>query len=157
MYTSSQFKEACYLFNSIAGKAHLTSKKDIKFQLDLIKSELQECYDALEANDLVGILDGYADVLVTTYGLGQKLDYLNCNTEDACKAVAANNLSKFISEPSVLERNQVKYTFPEYKIEYNNRFGRWIIKNSNDKVMKPVDFVSVDLTPFVPANAKMED
>lgn len=155
-YEYNDFFEDCEVFNNIADKGQVNSKLDLLQQLNLIKEELQETIDAVEAEDYVATLDGYCDIMVTTAGFGQQLSNLGMNIVGALEAVAANNLTKFI--PVGLEGFKLAtLTQEEFQsknipviIEQNNQFARYVIKDANNKIRKPLGYVSVDLTPFVP-------
>lgn len=149
-----KFIAECYRFNECANKVGLASKKQLLEQLDLIKSELEETYAAVESRDFVGIIDGYADIGVTWVGFGQQLEMLGFNTRMALRDTAHNNLTKFIDVEDI-ERvySSVKmYDEKGIKVKYdfNTDYGCYSLKNSDNKVMKPYGFVPNDLSNCVP-------
>lgn len=154
-YTTNDFIKDCNLFNTIAGKDGVPTKKSLLEQIDLIQEELNETKRDLLAGNHTGLLDGYVDVMVTTAGLGQMLDALEMDTLGAMQATAANNLTKFLDEAEVdtcidtLNMYGVKGVGIIY--ERNPQYGKVVFKDINNKVRKPSNFVSNDVSSFVPA------
>ena len=158
-YDMEDFKLDCYRFNSIAGKDKNLSPDDIKKQLDLIQEELNETYAALDALDYTAILDGYCDILVTTFGLGQQLENLGIRTSTACEDTANNNLSKFIWEgedefaaSKLVHDSMVKLQNQGVAVlvEYSEIDKCYVLKDSNNKIRKPAHFVSNNLKQYIP-------
>ena len=148
-----EFTSKCYLFNKVAGKDNLFDKQSIQEQIDLIKEEVKETQEGLDNNDLVELADGAIDVLVTTLGLIQKLENLGTDMNKAAKIIADNNLSKFTKDWQVVESTIQHYkekgelVYPTFYNEENLYAIKRIIDN---KVMKPVGFVSADLSSCIP-------
>lgn len=155
-YQYNEFFEDCEVFNTVAGKGQVNSKLDLLQQLNLIKEELQETIDAVESEDYVATLDGYCDIMVTTAGFGQQLANLGMNILGALEAVAENNLTKFIpiGNFGFEEAKATQLSFAQKGIktvvEQNNQVERYIIKDENNKIRKPLGYTSVNLTPFLP-------
>ena len=145
------FTQDSFAFNVYAGKATNFTKSDIDRQVALITEELKETVEGLQANSVVEVLDGTVDILVVTLGLLQKLQYAGVNIDGALSAVAENNLSKFTKSEEIANLSVASYEKKGEKV-YVTKFGDlYIIKRlSDDKVMKPIDFKSVELTSFVP-------
>lgn len=159
-YDMQDFQDSCDRFNIIAGKVHnKPSKQEIKQQLDLIKEELQETYDALELEDYTKVLDGYCDILVTSFGLGQQLKTFGIDTMSACRDTAENNLMKFIwigsnwEEASALaykSMQELKSKGVNASPVFSALGGCFVLKDSNNKIRKPFGFNSNDLSMYVP-------
>jgi len=149
-----EFIELCNRFNRAANKDGLPNKQQLLEQLDLIISELEETYIALDTGDLVGIIDGYADIGVTWVGFGQQLETLGFNTKKALMDTAHNNLTKFIDVNDVdlvyESINMYKNKGIGVKSDFNPAYGCYSLKNINHKVMKPVGFVPNDLSDCLP-------
>lgn len=156
-YDMENFKSDCYEFNTLAGKGQLIDKNSVNAQIDLIVEELKETRAEFYRGSVMGLTDGVMDVLVTTFGLMQKLQAMGVDVWGAAKAVAENNLSKFITDPDVVtatldyyERNKPE---EEVRIEIvKQERGRpvmWVAKNKVGKVMKPSNFRAVRLEGFV--------
>lgn len=153
-YNISDFQIDCYAFNEIAGKHNLTALKDIEFQYNLIAEETKEIKDkGIDQNNVKETLDGVIDVMVTALGLLQKLEYLGVDTNKAMKDTAENNLTKYPAKELTAIQTAQKYEEDgiPVTVEYNSDYELFVIKNWNDKVMKPIDFESNDLSNCIPA------
>ena len=153
MNTIDTFVKKCFTFNDVANKLHPDmTRQDIVNQLKLIKEELQETIDDLEAGDYVGVLDGYCDIMVTTVGLGMILDQLGFNTTEALNDTADNNLTKYIQahDQEAFSSTVIKYKDQNVKYNINPYYDLTYFLNENNKIMKPAGFVSNDLTKHVP-------
>lgn len=152
--TIDTFVKKCFTFNDVANKLHpLMTRQDLVNQLNLIKEELQETIDDLEAGDYVGVLDGYCDVMVTTVGLGMILDQLGFNTTEALNDTADNNLTKYLSFSDNITYGWdtlVKYEGKNVTAKFNPKYKLFYFTNDVNKIMKPVNFVSNDLSKHVP-------
>jgi hypothetical protein len=152
-YNISDFQLDCYAFNEIAGKHDLTALKDIDFQYKLILEETKEIKEkGIDKNNAKEVLDGVVDVLVTALGLLQKLEQLGVDGNKAMRDTAYNNLTKFPAKE--LTAIQTAQMYEEdgivVNVEYNSYYDLFVIKNHNDKVMKPIDFESNDLSNCIP-------
>jgi hypothetical protein len=154
-YDISDFQVDCYAFNEIAGKHNLTSLKDIQRQYELILEETLEIKEkGIDKNNVKEVLDGCLDVMVTAFGLMQKLEILGVDMSTAMCDTATNNLAKFPSdiqealETSMYHSSQGVIVRSEYSTEYEV----FVIKNRQDKVMKPASFESNDLSNCIPAD-----
>lgn len=152
-----EFKDDCYMFNDIASLDKPITKERIKNQLKLIQEELNETVEALEANDNTGLLDGYCDIMVTTIGFGQQLEQLGMNIGEACLETSKNNLSKFIWEEEdsdmsfyLIQQSQRQYLNKGINVTYelNPVYGCYVLKDENNKVRKPINYVSNDVSEY---------
>ena len=142
---------SAYTFNQISGQADDTSKEGIENQIKLIEEESKELREGFETGSTVEILDACIDILYVTYGLLQKLE-VTCDVDAAMKQVHTDNFKKFFSgsEYQLAEETQ-KYQCSKGK---NARVSKseycvYAVLDENNKVLKPIDFVSTDLTKFV--------
>lgn len=153
-YTTNDFIKDCNLFNTIAGKDGVPTKKNLLEQIKLIQDELEEVKQDVLSGNTAGILAEYTDVMVTAAGLGQMLDALEMDTLGAMQATAANNLTKFLDEADVdtcietLEMYNSKGVGIIY--ERNPQYGKVVFKDINNKIRKPSNFVDKDASSFVP-------
>jgi hypothetical protein len=147
-----KFKNDCYLFNKVAGKALQVTHSDLSEQFKLIVEELKETCDGLATNNPEEVLDGTIDVLVTTFGLLQKLENLGVDVNKAMFKTADNNLSKFPQSESIAIDTVQMYESQDVTVtvEYYSEFDRFVIKDENGKVKKPVGFISNDLKDCLP-------
>lgn len=160
-YSTNDFMNDCKLFNCIAGKDGVPTKKSLLEQIELIQEELNETKRDLLAGNHTGLLDGYVDVGVTWAGLGQMLDALKMDTLGAMQATAANNLTKFVNENNndVLIDTLALYQGKNIPIVYerNALHNLVVFKDINNKVRKPSNFVSNDVSKYVPINLNIEE
>lgn len=156
-YDMQDFQSDCYLFNKLAGKDTLVSHKDLTEQFKLIVEELKETCDGLATNNPEEVLDGTVDVMVTAIGLLQKLENLGMNVNKALYKTAVNNLSKFPTTEAVAIETVEMYERQGIDVvaEFKSKYDVYVIKDVNDKVRKPSDFVSNDLKDCIPENLQI--
>jgi hypothetical protein len=148
-----KFKDSCYLFNEIAGKETVSTKQDVLNQIKLIQEEVKELYDDFMSNNPVKTLDGLVDVLVTSMGLSQQLENLGFDVDKSLMDTAENNLTKYTKDGGVAAATQEYYERKGVHtvVEFNVKHQIWVVKNKlTNKVLKPVNFESNDLTSCVP-------
>lgn len=155
-YTIQKFKEDAEDFNVLSGQFNKTTKQDLVNQVKLITEEAGETKAAMETNDITELLDGAIDVMYVTIGLLQKLDQLGVDVNGAMRKVAEDNLAKFPSSKLLAESTVEMYKAQGVAttMQYNDKFGRYVIKDTNDKVRKPAGFISTYLGAFVPRSLK---
>jgi hypothetical protein len=152
-YNISDFQMDCYAFNEIAGKHNKTTLKDIEFQYKLILEETKEIKDkGIDKNNVKEVLDGAIDVMVTALGLLQKLEHLGIDVNKAMRDTAYNNLTKYPSKELTAIQTAMMYEEEGsvVNVEYNSEYELFVVKNWNDKVMKPIGFESNDLSNCIP-------
>ena len=157
-YNISDFQVDCYAFNEIAGKDKRCSLNDIEFQYNLILEETKEIKDkGIDFNDAKEIVDGVVDVMVTALGLMQKLEALGVDMNKAMRDTAYNNLTKFPTTERTAIETAVKYEQEGIvvKVEYNSDYDLFVVKNTKDKIMRPIDFESNDLSNCIPTELMM--
>lgn len=160
MYSIGQFQQDCNTFNTIAGKALVPNLKDLQEQFMLIESEVSELRDEVfyaAMNSPERILSETLDVLVTTLGLLQQLELAGIDVNQAMSNIASANLSKFPDSLMQAEASakDLQDCGTEVIITYNEAFGKYCIKDSNNKVRKPLGFVSADNRGCVPVELTM--
>lgn len=151
-YTFDDFKIDVYAFNEIAGKDKSATHLDLCKQFALITEELKETAEGLSTNNPVEVLDGVVDVLVTGLGLLQKLEALGFNTQRALYKTAENNLSKYPDSENIAVLTAQKFEADNVNVSvtYNSTYELFVIKDDQDKVRKPINFVSNNLDDCVP-------
>ena len=157
-----EFANLCELFNLIKdvdGLAFPPSKDAIKKQSALIVEETKELEEALDSDDLEGVLDANIDILVTALGLLQQLESIQgIDVNKALLDTANNNLSKFIKADGKdadlalkISGDSLQYYAKKlndpYNVErYMSQDQQYIVLlNKNNKDMKPVGFVPNNL------------
>lgn len=154
-YNISDFQDDCNAFNSVAGKDKLGTLKDIEFQYNLILEETKEIKEkGIDKNNVKEVVDGVVDVLVTALGLAQKLELLGVDMNKAMRDTAYNNLTKYPTKELTAIQTAQMYEEDgiQVVVEYNSEYELFVIKNLKDKVMKPIDFESNDLSNCIPAD-----
>lgn len=155
-YGIQNFKQDAEDFNILSGQFNKTTRQDLRNQVALITEEAAETNAAMQVNDITELLDGAIDVMYVTIGLLQKLEQLGVDVNGAMRKVAEDNLAKFPSSRLLAESTVEMYKAQEVKatMQYNDKFGRYVIKDENDKVRKPAGFISTYLGAFVPRKLK---
>ncbi len=140
------------LFNELAGKSKNFTLSSLNKQLMLIVEEVKELQEALLTNDAVETLDAVVDIQVVLTGMQQLLDNASINVAEAMKRVAANNLTKFTDSLQVAKLTvaDLKEKGITSRIEYNSEYNLYCVKDTNNKIRKPVDYKSVVLDDCVP-------
>jgi hypothetical protein len=143
-----------FIFNDLAGNTSKLSLNDVKNQLLLIQEEVAEIAHAVDTNNPIELLDGVVDTYYVLNGLTSKLIALGFDVSTALKQTAENNLSKFPSDEYIAIESQSAYDLHDnikVDINYNDSHQRWVIKDQNGKVRKPVGFVGNDLSNCLPS------
>lgn len=83
----------------------LPSAETQELRLDLIKEEVQELQDAIEAGDLVEVADALTDILYVTYGAGHSF---GINLDLAFNEVQRSNMSKLGEDGKPIYREDGK-------------------------------------------------
>ena len=105
----------------IKEKAEFPSNKITSLRQDLIKEELDELKEAIDAKDIKEVADALTDILYVTYGAGHAF---GINLDKCFEEVQNSNMSKLGSDGK-----------PIY--------------NDKGKVMKGPNYFKPDLTKFV--------
>ena len=135
-------------FNSLAGNT-LTPKgvchEDIDTQLDIIWEEVEEMLDGFDKGNILALVDGAADTIVTVVGL---LARLGLDPNHVMHIVNNANMSKFcMDEQEALESvgaydNDNRYSNVHYIKDENT--GPYIVKgylpDGGLKILKSINF-----------------
>lgn len=127
-------------FNEVCGNLDNITTDKLALQLDLIQEEYLETVEAFDNNNDVEFLDGTIDMFVVIVGQLLKLEAAGFDVAEAMKRVDDNNLSKF---PSLVE--DFSYS-NEFTCTVNEKYNVAVIKDSNGKVRKPLEFKPVDIS-----------
>lgn len=148
----NQLYENVKLFNNLAGD-NLTKQGFINQQKVLLE-EVKEIDEGIENNDIVEILDGVVDTLYVALGQLYKLEQLGCDVKGAIKRVGEDNISKFPSSEEIAAASVSFYNSKNVNVHWthNEDYSRYVLKDENNKVRKPVNFIPTDLTQYVPEN-----
>lgn len=141
-----------WLFNHIAGNyAVKPTMKALEQQIEIIQEELNETLVAILADDPTELVDGTGDLLVTVLGLAYQVELLGHNLMEATDAICDQNLSKY-----PLEEKLANDTISHYAEEgthltkaYNEEYDVWVLKDTANKIRKPLGFGKIDLSEFL--------
>lgn len=140
-------------FNYFAGKVEKPlSYKALKNQSKRIEEELNELYyKGVADNNPKEILDGIVDVLVTSFGLAQLLEANGYNVAKAMQKIATNNMSKILGDFELANDTVKMYQDKGEDCYIKNVEDCFtVLRRSDDKIMKPIGYVSVDINDCLP-------
>lgn len=148
-------------FNLVAGNKYLhfddiSFLQVVKRQVALIAEECKELEEAVTVEDWTEVADAVCDIRVVSDWLQELLYQAGFDIESAMEAVAENNMNKLFKTYS--EALETKEHYEEEKnlsVYIESKFYKgkdwFVVKNAETgKILKPLGFVSVDLTKFVP-------
>lgn len=131
--------------------------QQLRNQAKRIHEEALELLTACEEEDMVAVLDGFCDVRYTNEYMDDLLKAGDVQTDKAWQSVCDNNMSKFTQ--SYTYAVESKEALEEQGVEcyvescvYEGETYYCVKRNSDNKILKPRYFESVDLTSFVPKN-----
>lgn len=143
-------------FNKVMGKdwqnrtTPTIDPKDAQFVIDFITEELDELKEAVEKNDIVGVLDAILDITYVGLGNGAMVFGLKDKIEDGYAEVQASNLSKVCkTEEEANLTVRVRETEQKEPCHYEKVGEYWIVYRTRDKkVMKSINYFKPDLNKF---------
>lgn len=170
MSNMQQLWELTKKFNVISGAANELSEKALIEQYTYIREEFREMADtfgdddlgcarlSLEQQLLKPLLDDCLDVIITAFGMLQKLENLGVNVEAAAIATAMNNLSKYPVSPAIAHETVDKLLMKDgitAKAIFNEAENCYVIRDvATGKVKKPSNFIPNDLGQFITEEVK---
>jgi hypothetical protein len=166
MHKMNELYELTKKFNTISGAINETSETSLIEQYTYIREEFKEMADtfgddvyydssqlSLETRMITPLLDDCLDVLITVFGMLQKLETLGVDISGAAIATAMNNLSKYPTAPTAAHETVERKAREGVEVlaNFNEEFGVYTLRNAETgKVVKPYNFISNDLSVFVP-------
>lgn len=135
-------------------KLTLPTKEVQELRVRLIEEELIELKDAFAMDYMAGIADGIADLLYVVYGTAVAC---GLDAERIFDEVHRSNMSKFWTASEVAtefrEDAQLMHQWNDYKtaITYEGKIAqkvtktRWIVKDSEGKVLKSPSYSRADI------------
>lgn len=129
--------------------------KAVELQTKLLVEESTEAYNASIYGDKTELLDGAIDNLVIAFKFVDMLDKAGYDVLGAFEAVCSNNDMKIFDsfyEACECKEALEKRDDQEYTIETSveNGLPYYTVRRFDMKIAKPVNFVSVDLSTFIP-------
>ena len=144
-------------FNSIAGNDTKLTKQDYEAQYKVLLEEVYEIKEALDTDNVVELVDGVIDVLVVISGFVQKLENQGINMSKAMELITENNLSKYTMNAYVADMSVADYKSKGIEVvsEFNKEYCVYVLRDTNGKVRKPINFKSVSIEDCIPEGVKL--
>ncbi len=146
-------------FNNTMGKGWQNrteptiDKKDAQFVVDFIQEELDEMKEAIEQDDIVGILDAILDITYVGLGNGALVFGLKDKILPGYAEVQASNMSKICkTEEEAQETVKVRSEEQGESCHYegSEEDGYVVYRTRDMKVMKSINYFRPDLKQFFP-------
>ena len=164
----SSLYELTKKFNAISGASKELSEKAFIEQYTYIREEFKEMAStfgddycsslSLKVQMIEPLLDDCLDVIITVFGMLQKLENLGVDVNQAAIDTAMNNLSKYTTSPSIAHDTIDKLLMKDgtiAKAVFNESENCYVIRDvTTGKVKKPSNFVSNDLDCYVTTEVK---
>jgi hypothetical protein len=143
-------------FNNAMGKSWQNrttptiNKEDADFVINFIQEELDELKEAVEKNDIVGVLDAILDITYVGLGNGALVFGLKDKITPGYAEVQASNLSKICkTEEEAIETVKVRSEQQGEACHYEKVGDGYVVYRSRDmKVMKALSYFSPNLEQF---------
>jgi hypothetical protein len=147
-------------FNFAVGNEPLLGDKEMFFrqmkaQANYLKEEVQEIIDACEERDIIGVLDGVVDCWYVREYMDDLCAEQSLRLSLARNLVCENNDTKFstrYSDAAISQSAHEAAGTPCYiaAVEYEGKEYYTVRRLADDKVLKPHNFQSVDLSGCIP-------
>lgn len=151
-------------FNTISGSINELSEKAFIEQYTYVREEFREMVDtfgdddlgcarlSLETRMLEPLLDDCLDVVITVFGMLQKLEALGVDINQAAVDTAHNNLSKYPSSPAIahetVERKRLEGI--ETRAVFNEAENCFAIRNvATGKIVKCIGYTPNNLRKYI--------
>ena len=142
-------------FNIIMGKEWQNrtiptiDKSDADFVINFIQEELDELKQAVEENNIVGVLDAILDITYVGLGNGALVFGLKDKIEEGYAEVQASNLSKVCKTEEEARLTVIKRSAEQNRPCHYVKVGdNWIVYRDDMKVMKSINYFKPDLKKF---------
>jgi len=144
-------------FNDIAGNSKKLTKQDYQAQFKVLFEEVNEIKEALDNSDVVELVDGVIDSLVVINGFVQKLENQGIDMSKAMELIAENNLSKYTMNAYIADASVLEYKEKGIEVvsEFNKEHCVYVLRDTNGKIRKPINFKSVDISDCIPEGVKL--
>ncbi len=155
-FQSVPFIDEVEEFNTQMGKSWQNrdtptiKKSDADFVINFIQEELNELKEAVESNDIVGVLDALLDITYVGLGNGALVFGLKDKIIPGYSEVQASNLSKIcLTEKEALETSRVRSEQQGEPCHYEKVGDGYVVYRTRDmKVMKSINYFSPNLKQF---------
>lgn len=150
--------DAVRLFNKCLGrKTAKEGNTNSELAISLIQEELDELKTAIEANDRVGQMDAFADLLYVVFG-GAEFFNLEENLPEAFERVHYSNMTKFCRDILEVSATMTSYQEKNIEVDYKPvtltiegvRTELYVVfRKSDGKGLKSINYSPVILTDLV--------
>lgn len=160
--------EKIFLFNALMGHKGISPDtpefwSQIRNQTDRVVEEASEASDEAVIEDIGNLMKEVADVMVTSIGLFQKLQLCGVDISEVLDRVCDNNLTKFHQDAD--HANETVRFYQEKGIETFVRLTTMedgvefygVLRKSDEKLLKPHDFVGVDISDIIEMTEKLAE
>ena len=123
----------------------IPSKARCQLRINLLQEELDELKEAIEANDLVEVVDAFCDIQYVLSGAIHEFGLTN-RFKSMFDAVQKSNMSKVCATREVAERTVEAYAKKGeigHIVGLDDKF--LVYRTADGKVLKSVDYEAVDL------------
>jgi predicted HAD superfamily Cof-like phosphohydrolase len=123
---------------------------DATFVINFIQEELDELKQAVEEDDIVGILDAILDITYVGLGNGALVFGLKDKIEEGYAEVQASNLSKVCKTEEEARLTVIKRSMEQNEPCHYEKIGdNYIVYRTRDsKVMKSINYFKPNLKKF---------
>jgi len=155
-FTSVPFIDEVEIFNDLMGKSYQNrttptiNLDDAQFVINFIQEELDELKEAVEGNNIIGVLDALLDITYVGLGNGALVFGLKDKIEVGYAEVQASNMSKICSTlEEAKETVKIRSEQQGEKCHYKPASGKYVVYRSSDnKVMKSINYFKPNLSQF---------
>jgi len=142
-------------FNEVMGKdwqnrtTPTIDKADADFVINFIQEELNELKQAVEENDIVGVLDAILDITYVGLGNGALVFGLKDKIEPGYAEVQASNLSKICKTEEEARLTVIKRSEEQGRPCHYEKVGDGFVVYRDDmKIMKSIHYFPPNLNKF---------
>ena len=150
--------EGVVTFNAISGNLLDVNSSSLLAQSKVVLEEAKELLQAVsEKEGDEQVLKETVDCLVTIFGMVAMLNRLGYDVSGAWQAVNGNNMTKFPTDRAeAIYAADVIATATGKVCSVFERDGRYIIKDGNNKIRKPLGYKKVSVLQYTPDHRKEE-
>lgn len=138
-------------FNEVSGQHDNVTVETVNHAISMAFSELEELIEAFENKDIVETAKEAADLLVTVFGIIQKLEITGIAMGSVINAVCDNNDSKYVPQGQPLQYDE------SLTASFNQKYQCWVVRDAEGKVKKHANYQKCDVSEFVFGNMFKEN
>lgn len=140
-------------FNAVIGSLDAPTIDNLRTQAMLVLEEAKELVEALDESP-EHLIKEMADVLVVTHGMLAIMNKMGYDVYGAWDKTNQNNNTKIIDSYTDMCYTKLGYDATETPVTpVQVGASRWVVKDENGKVRKPIGFISLkaeDMKEFTP-------